>query len=673
MIENIMEKSINVYLRIRPNTTENENIFDENNSQNTSKMVVINSNPYIFDHIFYPVATQDDFKVMVEPLVTKLLAGFNCSLLAYGQSGTGKTYTMGLYESSDGLIAQTVNSMMSQLENDPSDVKNIVKISYIEIYNEKVYDLLVENCFDPIYAKGTIFQGSTQIPIKDFNEAYEIIQKGNKIRHVRDTKLNSSSSRSHAMLSVFLTRSNENSAETSVMRFCDLAGCEGIRNTHHIGMAQKEGVNINSGLLAVGKVVKALIEDKKLIPYRDSVLTMVLKDSLNTKSYISILGCISSSIKDRTETLSTIQFVQRIKTLDSKNIPEYNAYMKEKQRLQARTPLKSYMLPLSTNKRVNSVVKTPRAKSDYNYTGTIRKTLTKPQIGQYSFKPNSRKSLRFNKSNLNDTFNVVDHNESSCSSMNRENHRIECQNQHNFQFSPLMRRIEMAIDNKFSSFMETIKNQTIQNSLFYPELLRSSVRSSVASSVAKTINCNKDPLDDSSYSEITNFTISNDDASSPTTSTVLRRQGTNENNNFMMNKRSNDELMAIAISDSENEITLEVPSNETVISRPPIRRSTRIQIRKQEERLRSISNETIPEETSHRITKRSLEKNILQILNNGSLKELQKIPAVGLKTAQQILTYRSVNGKFKTLAAVKKVHGMRGKFYENFLMANTLK
>lgn len=115
------------------------------------------------------------------------------------------------------------------------------------------------------------------------------------------------------------------------MYFCDLAGSEGLRNTQHKGLAQQEGVNINQGLLSLGKVVQALSTGQKLVPYRDSVLTMVLQNSLNSGSYLTILGCISSAQKDKNETISTIRFSQSVKTLDSRNIPELNEYLKQKQ------------------------------------------------------------------------------------------------------------------------------------------------------------------------------------------------------------------------------------------------------------------------------------------------------------------------------------------------------
>ena len=231
------------------------------------------------------------------------------------------------------MIIMGIDSLFAKLPTITNEMKDPeVTVSFIEIYNEKVYDLLSDNSEESIYSKGAKFNGSIKVPITSSAEAYQVIQQGKKNRHVRATKLNGASSRSHAMFSVFLHFRSESSQETlSVMHFCDLAGSEGLRHTNHIGIAQQESVNINRGLLSVSKVVQALSTGKSLIPYRDSVLTVVLQDSLNIRSYITILACISPARGDKSETMSTIRFAQSVKTLDNKNVPELNTYLIEKQ------------------------------------------------------------------------------------------------------------------------------------------------------------------------------------------------------------------------------------------------------------------------------------------------------------------------------------------------------
>lgn len=260
--------------------------------------------------------------------------GYNCSLLAYGQSGAGKTFTMGLNETVPGMIGMSIDLLFKELDDKGAQLnaefEYKVQVSFVEIYNDKVFDLLTDNNQESIYSKGSLYNGATKVPISNSSDANEVLQQA-KNRHVRETNLNRSSSRSHALFSVFVTQPIPDKDEiSSVIHFCDLGGSEGLRNTQHKGIAQQEGVNINQGLLSIKKVIDALSTNKHLIPYRDSVLTVVLKDSLNINSFLTILGCISSARKDRTETMSTIRFAQSVKTLDNKSVPEFNAYVNEK-------------------------------------------------------------------------------------------------------------------------------------------------------------------------------------------------------------------------------------------------------------------------------------------------------------------------------------------------------
>jgi len=258
--------------------------------------------------------------------------------LAYGQSGAGKTYTMGFNdkdEKSHGLISLSLDSLFQKMkekqETATSDVEYSVSVSYIEIYNEKVFDLLSEKSSDSIHTKGTKYAGSTKVQIQNSPEAKQLLLKGNKNRHVRATTMNAASSRSHAMFTIMLSVKSDGSERSSVLHLVDLAGSEGLRKTNHSGIAQQEGVHINQGLLAVGKVVQALSSGKNLVPYRDSILTTVLLDCLNLESFFTLIACISPARKNRTETISSIRFAQSCKSLENKMLPEMNEFLKEKQ------------------------------------------------------------------------------------------------------------------------------------------------------------------------------------------------------------------------------------------------------------------------------------------------------------------------------------------------------
>lgn len=202
-----------------------------------------------------------------------------------------------------------------------------VSISFIEIYNEKAFDLLDNDPKIQINVKGCKFSGATKRQIHTLEDAYKILVEGNKNRHVRPTKMNPNSSRSHAIFTILVDVERENGVTQSAMHLVDLAGSEGVRRTSHKGAALVEGVHINQGLLCIAKVTQALSSGAKVIPYRDSVLSTVLQDSLNANSYITLLACISPLQKDFSETMSTLRFARNTKTM--KNTPQINSIIAE--------------------------------------------------------------------------------------------------------------------------------------------------------------------------------------------------------------------------------------------------------------------------------------------------------------------------------------------------------
>ncbi len=159
-------------------------------------------------------------------------------------------------------------------------------VSFVEIYNEKVYDLFLENNLESIYNKGSKFNGSSRKPISSRDDAIQLLTEANKNRHVRSTILNSSSSRSHAIFTIHLNVKKSNGIlSSSALNLVDLAGSEGLRRTGHKGIALQEGVSINQGLLTLGKVLQALSTGGKVIPYRDSALSVVLQGEFFSNSH----------------------------------------------------------------------------------------------------------------------------------------------------------------------------------------------------------------------------------------------------------------------------------------------------------------------------------------------------------------------------------------------------
>lgn len=213
----------------------------------------------------------------------------------------------------DGMVPRALFDIFS-IDNDDNNSREI-SISFTEIYNEKIYDLLA----GPNDISGAIkYTNCTKRKVSNLYEAQRVLQEGNKNRHVRPTKMNINSSRSHAIFTVNI----ETETVRSALNLVDLAGSEGVRRTGNQGAALTEGVNINKGLLSIGKVMQALSTGEKIIPYRDSILSFTLKDSLNLNSYLTLLACVSPLVVDGSETLATLRFAMSAKS--SKYMPKIN-------------------------------------------------------------------------------------------------------------------------------------------------------------------------------------------------------------------------------------------------------------------------------------------------------------------------------------------------------------
>lgn len=182
-------------------------------------------------------------------------------------------------EDMSGIVPRVLANLFdrrSSATDDTSDTQ--IFVSFVEIYNERVFDLLSDQSADPVNTKGHKFIGGNKQRVHTLQEAQLVLVNGNQNRHVRPTKMNAQSSRSHAIFTVHATvRRADDRRTESAMHLVDLAGSEGVRRTGHQGAALTEGVHINQGLLSIGKVLQALSVGNKVIPYRDSVLSSVLQ------------------------------------------------------------------------------------------------------------------------------------------------------------------------------------------------------------------------------------------------------------------------------------------------------------------------------------------------------------------------------------------------------------
>ena len=290
--------------------------------------------PFAFDKCFGSGAEQASvFNKAVAPLVQKFVANCeNASILAYGQTGSGKTYTMmGQLggPQSKGMIPRAIEAVFNGIDS----TTDVLCISFFEIYNEKVYDLLSDNptpCTIREENQRFIVNGLCKQNVLDATTALSLLEKGNTKRSTAATGHNETSSRSHAILQMYLQRQTKNAS----LNLVDLAGSESVRKTDAAGERLTEGNNINKGLLALGNCISDICHKKVHIPYRDSYLTKVLRESLQDGGWTGMIICISPTEKDMNETLNTLRYADRAKELTKPAVPQH--LLKEDQASQKR-------------------------------------------------------------------------------------------------------------------------------------------------------------------------------------------------------------------------------------------------------------------------------------------------------------------------------------------------
>lgn len=309
----------------------------------------LSNKTYAFDRVFSTAADQEMvFDDTVRPILEEMLSGYNCTIFAYGQTGTGKTYTMsgdmtetlGMLSDEAGIIPRVLQQLFRKLELD--DTEHCVKVSFIELYNEELRDLLsVEETaklkiYDDASRKGhagTMVQGMEEKHIKDSSEGIKVLQNGSLKRQVAATKCNDLSSRSHTVFTItaYVKKINENGSEDLIsagkLNLVDLAGSENIQRSGAENKRAAEAGLINKSLLTLGRVINALVDRSAHIPYRESKLTRLLQDSLGGRTKTCIIATISPSKSNLEETISTLEYAFRAKNI--RNKPQLNAIPKK--------------------------------------------------------------------------------------------------------------------------------------------------------------------------------------------------------------------------------------------------------------------------------------------------------------------------------------------------------
>ncbi|KAG9393558.1 Kinesin motor domain [Carpediemonas membranifera] len=302
---------------------------------------------FTFDRVFNASSTQADvFETAAAPVVDEVFKGYNGTIFAYGQTSAGKTHTMQGPDLDDfhnrGLIPRIIDSVFTHLEEADASLEFSIKVSYVEIYMEKIRDLLdVSKANLPIHedrTRGIFIGGVTEIHVGSPEEIVNVMKLGARNRIVASTNMNADSSRSHALFIVTLTQvhSESGSRKDSRLYLVDLAGSEKVGKTGAAGQTLEEAKMINKSLAALGNVINALTDRKtNHVPYRDSKLTRVLQESLGGNSLTTLIVCCSSSSFNAPETVSTLRFGERAKMIENKakvnqerSVAEYKALLK---------------------------------------------------------------------------------------------------------------------------------------------------------------------------------------------------------------------------------------------------------------------------------------------------------------------------------------------------------
>jgi kinesin family protein 5 len=295
---------------------------------------------FAFDYVGGPETSQAEvFQLAASPVVTGVLTGYNGTLFAYGQTGSGKTHTMEGPSISDqqmkGIIPRMMDALFVGLVNASTATEFSIKVSFLEIYMERIQDLLDESKSNlqvkEDKARGIYIHDATEVYVSSPAEMQAVMQTGSQNRSVASTRMNEKSSRSHSIFIVHVEQKDidSGSRRSGKLHFVDLAGSEKIGKTQVSGQQLEEAKMINKSLSALGMVINALTERQAFVPYRDSKLTRLLQESLGGNSQTTlVIACSMSSYNDF-ETLSTLRFGQRAKKIQNKPIVNQERSAKE--------------------------------------------------------------------------------------------------------------------------------------------------------------------------------------------------------------------------------------------------------------------------------------------------------------------------------------------------------
>ena len=288
---------------------------------------------FTFDFTYGDDAMQEEiFNETASPIVSNVLEGYNGTIFAYGQTGTGKTHTMtGLVDNPTerGIMTRAFDDIFASIEGDSDQTQFLVRASYLEIYNEEIRDLLSKNPKNRLdlhekVDSGVYVKDLSYFAAKTSEEVRKIMTIGSKNRSVGETLMNAHSSRSHSLFQITVERSElgadgKQHIRVGKLNMVDLAGSERIAKTGATGDRLKEATKINQSLSTLCHVISSLTDPKATyIPYRDSKLTRLLQDSLGGNTKTMMIANIGPADYNYDETLNTLRYASRAKNIQNK-------------------------------------------------------------------------------------------------------------------------------------------------------------------------------------------------------------------------------------------------------------------------------------------------------------------------------------------------------------------
>eukprot|EP00814_Leptocylindrus_danicus_P018861 CAMPEP_0116017012 /NCGR_PEP_ID=MMETSP0321-20121206/7806_1 /TAXON_ID=163516 /ORGANISM="Leptocylindrus danicus var. danicus, Strain B650" /LENGTH=1145 /DNA_ID=CAMNT_0003487147 /DNA_START=20 /DNA_END=3457 /DNA_ORIENTATION=- len=365
--------NLKVVIRVRPfvhyekGTTRVLEVYESFHGSVRNQVIQIKgvkNAKFTFDHVLQSNTSQVQlYETCVTAMADQCMTGYNATIIAYGQTGSGKTWTIigpGFAKRTepdkeqdgsppsddqesdstppidnsadlDGVVPRALKDIFNRLEKKESEggYKYHVKLQFLELYGEQIRDLL-----SPSASKITIRDlggegvepqiiGATQAVVKSAEEALQMLEKGSLRRATASTNMNADSSRSHALMTVYITQETKKGVITSKFQFVDLAGSERLKRTGAEGRRMKEGIDINKGLLTLANVISALGDPKKrknsnFVPYRDSKLTHILKGSIGGNHKTLMITCVSPAASNAIETENSLRYANRAKNIQNR-------------------------------------------------------------------------------------------------------------------------------------------------------------------------------------------------------------------------------------------------------------------------------------------------------------------------------------------------------------------